>query len=412
MPTTSPCLVRQSPAATVEVFDGATQIGTATANASGAWTFATGTLADGNHAFTGKAMDAAGNVSAASAALNVTVDTVAPATPTVASFSPDSGKAGDGITNANHISLAGTAAAGSTVEVFDGATQIGTATANASGAWTFATGTLADGSHAFTTKAMDTAGNLSAASAALNVTVDTVAPGAPVLVSDNSAANNSVNVTGTAEAGSKVSLYEGTTLLGTGVANSSGNWTINTGSLSAGAHDFTATATDAAGNVSAISADLDPVVGAIEMAGSTAPIQIGNNYYLDTVSGGAGPELKLNGAAFTAGMWGGWTLIGAEATATGYEVAFKFGTNTYTVWNTDANGNITDQCDRNGVGQQHLAGGAGDELPSGSQWRRHDWRSGRVRFHDDHRVAGRDRAGADRKQLFLQSGCRRHRVRS
>ena len=248
---------------TVEVFDGATQIGTATANASGAWTFATGTLADGSHAFTSKAMDAAGNVSAASAALNVTVDTVAPAAPTVASFSPDSGKAGDGITNANHITLAGTAVAGSTVEVFDGATQIGTATANASGAWTFATGTLADGSHAFTTKAMDAAGNLSAASAALNVTVDTVAPGAPVLVSDNSAANNSVNVTGTAEAGSKVSLYEGTTLLGTGVANSSGNWTINTGSLSAGAHDFTATATDAAGNVSVISADLDPLVGVV-----------------------------------------------------------------------------------------------------------------------------------------------------
>ena len=145
--------------------------------------FATATLADGSHAFTTKAMDAAGNISAASAALNVTVDTVAPGAPTVASFSPDSGTVGDGITNANHITLTGTAAAGSTVEVFDGATQIGTATANGSGAWSFATATLADGSHAFTTKAMDAAGNLSTASAALNVTVDTVAPGAPTVAS-------------------------------------------------------------------------------------------------------------------------------------------------------------------------------------------------------------------------------------
>ncbi len=41
-------------------------------------------------------------------------------------------------------------------------------------------------------------------------------------------------------------------------------------------------------------------------------------------------------------MWGGWTPIGAEATAGGYEVAFKLtGADLYTVWNTDANGNIT-----------------------------------------------------------------------
>ena len=325
---------------TVQVFDGATRIGTATANAGGAWTFATGTLADGNHAFTTKAIDSAGHVSAASTALNVTVDTVAPGAPTVASFSPDSGKAGDGITNANHIALSGTAEAGSTVEVFDGATRIGTATANTNGAWTFATGTLADGNHAFTTKAMDAAGNLSAASAALNVTVDTVAPTAPVLVSDVSAAHNSVDVTGTAEAGSTVALYEGTTLLASGVANSSGHWTINTGSLSAGAHDFTATATDAAGNVSAISADLDPVVGivTIESAGATATVENGNNFYLNPVSGGSGPELMYGGTAWVAAAW---TPIGAEKTSTGYEVAlFNASSHLYTVWNTDSSGNV------------------------------------------------------------------------
>ena len=210
----------------------------------------------------------------------------------------------------------------------------------ASGAWTFATGTLADGSHAFTTKAMDAAGNLSAASAALNVTVDTVAPTAPVLVSDVSAAHNSVDVTGTAEAGSTVALYEGTTLLASGIANSSGHWTINTGSLSAGAHDFTATATDAAGNVSAISADLDPVVGivTIESAGATATVENGNNFYLNPVSGGSGPELMYGGTAWVAAAW---TPIGAEKTSTGYEVAlFNASSHLYTVWNTDSSGNV------------------------------------------------------------------------
>ncbi len=37
----------------------------------------------------------------------------------------------------------------------------GTATANGSGAWSFTTATLADGSHSFTAKATDTAGNVS-----------------------------------------------------------------------------------------------------------------------------------------------------------------------------------------------------------------------------------------------------------
>ena len=220
---------------TVEVFDGATQIGTATANASGAWTFATATLADGSHAFTAKAMDAAGNLSTASAALTVTIDTVAPGAPTVASFSPDSGTVGDGITNANHITLAGTAVAGSTVEVFDGATQIGTAMANGSGAWTFATATLADGSHAFTTKAMDAAGNLSTASAALTVTVDTVAPGAPTVASfspdsgtvgDGITNANHITLAGTAVAGSTVEVFDGATQIGTAMANGSGAWTL------------------------------------------------------------------------------------------------------------------------------------------------------------------------------------------
>ena len=119
--------------------------------------------------------------------------------------------AGDGITNVNHVTLTGTAVAGSTVEVFDGATQIGTATANSSGAWTYATATLADGSHAFTAKDVDTAGNVSTASAALNVTVDTAAPAIPSLVSFSPDSNvagdgittdvNHVTLTGTAVAG-------------------------------------------------------------------------------------------------------------------------------------------------------------------------------------------------------------------
>ena len=80
-------------------------------------------------------MDVAGNLSAASAVLAVTVDTVAPAAPTITGFSPDSGVVGDDITNATTLTLTGTAVANTTVEVFDGSTELGTAAANGSGAW-------------------------------------------------------------------------------------------------------------------------------------------------------------------------------------------------------------------------------------------------------------------------------------
>ena len=160
----------------------------------------------------------------------------------------------------NQVTLTGTAAAGSTVEVFDGASQIGTASANGSGAWSFATGTLADGSHAFTAKALDAAGNLSVASSALNVKVDTVAPNAPNIISDAVASGTALIVTGTAEAGSTVKLFDNTTLVGTGIASASGAWNINTGSLSGGTQNLTATATDAAGNVSNVSNALHPVI--------------------------------------------------------------------------------------------------------------------------------------------------------
>jgi hypothetical protein len=91
--------------------------------------------------------------------------------PTITSFAPDSGTVGDGITNANRLTLAGTAEADSTVKVFDGGSQIGTATANASGAWSFTTAQLSNATHNFTATATDAAGNTSSASSLLTVKV-------------------------------------------------------------------------------------------------------------------------------------------------------------------------------------------------------------------------------------------------
>ena len=65
---------------------------------------------------------------------------------------------------------------------------------------------------------------------------------------------------------------------------------------------------------------------------------IGDHYFLRD-SAGSGPVLKFGGADVD-GHLGGWAPIGAEKTATGYQVAWKDGgTGLYTAWNTDNNGN-------------------------------------------------------------------------
>jgi len=79
----------------------------------------------------------------------------------------------------------------------------------------------------------------------------------------------------------------------------------------------------------------------IEAIGSTSLVQFGDNYFFNLVAGGTGPELKLGGNLVKASQLGSWAPIGAEATASGYEVAFHVaGADQYTVWNTDSSGNF------------------------------------------------------------------------
>jgi serralysin len=89
----------------------------------------------------------------------------------------------------------------------------------------------------------------------------------------------------------------------------------------------------------------DGVIGVpttvIETAGSTSLVQSGNNFFLDSISSGTGPELKYGGANVVVGQLGsGWTPIGTEQTSGGYEVAWRIpDTGTFTIWSTDSNGN-------------------------------------------------------------------------
>jgi len=320
---------------TVKVYDGTTQIGTATAGGNGAWTFTTGTLTTGNHNFTAKATDAAGNTGGASSAVPVTISnsTTPPPTkpdaPVITSFSEDSGVKGDGITNDNTIALTGTAAANSTIKIYDGSTQIGTATAAANGSWSYITSVLTDAKHTLTATVTNGAGQTSSASSAVAITVDTKAPDAPSIGAGAAAAARAaasastsipsgtpVNLTGVAEAKSSVAIYDGNTKIGTVTAGTDGSWSFSTGSLSAGQHVLTAKATDVAGNVGAASAALTVNVTSTTPVPPTAPKIV--SFSNDTGKTGDGitsdNTLKLAGTA------------AASSTVTVYDGMQKIGT--------------------------------------------------------------------------------------
>ncbi|MBJ8432246.1 hypothetical protein I6M65_17940, partial [Acinetobacter pittii] len=137
---------------------------------------------------------------------------------------------------------------------------------NGDGTWTLADNTLpalTDGPHTITVTATDAAGNAGTDTAV--VTIDTTAPNAPVL----DPINATDPVSGTAEAGSTVTVTypDGTTA--TVVAGTDGTWSVpNPGNLVDG-DTVTATATDPAGNTSlpgtgTVSADITPPVVALD----------------------------------------------------------------------------------------------------------------------------------------------------
>ncbi|ECN6421710.1 BapA prefix-like domain-containing protein, partial [Salmonella enterica subsp. enterica serovar Typhi] len=265
------------PGATITIFDNGTPLGTAQVGENGSWTFPVPrNLSEGSHNLTVSATDPAGNTSAVSAPWTIVVDITPPAIPVLTSVVDDqpgiTGNLVSGqLTNDATPTLNGRGEAGATINVYlDGnPASIGTTTVNSDGTWSFTPQTpLANGSHTFTLSATDPAGNSSAVSSGFVLTIDTTPPAAPVIasVADNTAPvtgivpnGGSTNETrptlsGTGEAGTTISIYNGSALVGTAQVQANGSWSFTPStSLGAGVWNLTATATDAAGNTSAAS---------------------------------------------------------------------------------------------------------------------------------------------------------------
>ncbi|EDE9867540.1 BapA prefix-like domain-containing protein [Salmonella enterica] len=291
------------PYATVEIhhIDG-TLVGSAVANGTGEFVVTLSPAQTDGGTLTAIAIDPAGNTSAVSAPWTIVVDITPPAIPVLTSVVDDqpgiTGNLVSGqLTNDATPTLNGRGEAGATINVYlDGnPASIGTTTVNSDGTWSFTPQTpLANGSHTFTLSATDPAGNSSAVSSGFVLTIDATPPAAPVIasVADNTAPvtgivpnGGSTNETrptlsGTGEAGTTISIYNGSALVGTAQVQANGSWSFTPStSLGAGVWNLTATATDAAGNTSAAS---EIRSFTIDTTAPAAPV-------IDTVYDGTGP---------------------------------------------------------------------------------------------------------------------------
>ncbi|MEH7975819.1 Ig-like domain-containing protein [Pseudomonas aeruginosa] len=214
------------PGSTVILTDGnGNPIAEVTADGSGNWTYTPSTPIANGTVVNVVAQDAAGN---SSPPATVTVDSSAPPAPV--------------INPSNGVVISGTAEAGATVTLTDGnGNPIGQATADGSGNWSFTPGTpLANGTVIVAT-ATDPTGNTGPQAA---TTVDAVAPPAPVVNPSNGA-----TISGTAEAGAKVILTDGSgNPIGETTADGSGNWTFTPATPLANGTVVNAVAQDPAGN--------------------------------------------------------------------------------------------------------------------------------------------------------------------
>ncbi len=320
----------------VLIYNNTTLLTTVNTNGSGDFSGDISLSGDGVKSVRAICIDTAGNQSPYSSTLSITIDTTlpsAPSTPDLAAADDHGSSSSDNITNqTSNLTFSGTAEAGSSVTIYESSTARGTFTASG-GTYSGDISLSAGSNKNISARATDIAGNISSSSTGLSVTIDTTSPSAPstpdLATADDHGSSSSDNITnqtsnltfsGTAEAGSSVTIYENSTARGTFTA--SGGTYSGDISLSAGSNrNISARATDIAGNISSsstgLSVTIDTTAPPIPSV-SVDPYNAGSATWSWSASGATRYRYKLNNTNLTTGATittSGSTTISSGLTA-------------------------------------------------------------------------------------------------
>ena len=341
---------------TVHIYKSANCSGTAAATGTAAQFAAGLTVAVAENAessLTATATDAAGNVSGCSSAASYTEDSIAPAAPTITETSPSSPA------NNDNPLVKGIVGEGSPTQVKIYATNDCSGSVAATGTPAEFAGGLNvhvpdNATTAFTATAADAAGNVSGCSSAVSYVEDSTPPNAPTITETNPASpanNDNPRIIGNAESGSTVRLYESSdcsgpvAAMGTSAEFFSAGLTVPVAENATTA--FTATATDAAGNVSGCSpafsyTEDSTSPGAPTITGTNPASPANNNNPKVQGTAGNGSPIQVNVYATANCVGTPTTDTVANFNGTGITVAVSDNrTTVFSARDTDAAGNVS-----------------------------------------------------------------------
>ncbi|HZV65212.1 MAG TPA: DUF4214 domain-containing protein, partial [Telluria sp.] len=220
-------------------------------------------------------------------------DTVPPAAPTLSVRENAAG-----YVQGNTPVVSGNAEANATVKVYNGNTVIGSAQADANGAWSLTVSAFADGlNYLIYAKATDSAGNTSAASANLSFNVDAHAPAAPTAVASNTGGNQPV-FNGIADAGTTIHLFNGSLEIAQAAVGAGGTWSIASKPLPNGSYDVRVTSTDQADNGTDAAAHLTfTIASALNRTGTGANDTLSGTSGNNAIDGLGGTDTVVYGGA-------------------------------------------------------------------------------------------------------------------
>ncbi len=266
------------------------------------------------------------------------LDNTLPSLPDLTNLSDSGTDNSDDITNITLPTFTGTSLPGASVAILsDQDGQVGTGVASGGGNWSIlASQALSENIHTITATA-----NGGSPGPSLSLTIDLTPPGVPSTLdliassdlgqsnTDDITNDNSPSFTGTSEAGARVVLLDGPSQVG--ATNSAGTFFLNSSSRPDGIRQFTARASDVAGNASSASSPIavtidtvDPTVTINQAAAqadpaSSAPIAF-TATFSESVFNFVGADVSVSGAgAGNVTVTGGGTTFTATVGSTSSE---------------------------------------------------------------------------------------------
>ncbi|PPC71244.1 hypothetical protein C1Y42_14235 [Pantoea sp. ICBG 985] len=241
---------------------------TTRADGSGKWQFESPELKEGLHVAGIRYLDRAGNWGPSTQLIR-NIDTSAPEAPQIMRVIDNEGSADSYLTPGNYTNdktptLYGVAQPDSVVKIYDiRSNVIGSVKAGADGRWSFTPELTTDGTHVFSASYTDRFGAESPRSDNFTLSLDTSVPGTPELAqvyddegrvtgplkSGDITDDKTPTLSGVADAGVIVRVWDGDKLIGSTVANNRGQWSLDI-ELGEGEHSLVVDSISKGGTVS------------------------------------------------------------------------------------------------------------------------------------------------------------------